>query len=59
MHRSACLYSKLSIVPISTFDYANAFDLLEGKRLNFTRADEPQPPDATAIGEGDMLPICL
>ena len=56
---SFCLYSKLSIVTISTFDNANSFDLLEGKRLNFTSADEPQPPDAAAIGEGDMLAICL
>lgn len=58
-HCALGLYRKLGVVAISPLDDAHPLDLFdwELRDLLFFVADEPNTPDATAIGEGEMLPV--
>ena len=60
MHDFTCgLYPKLTLVAIGPLDNTNPLDLPDGKRFDLLLfvSNEPHTPNATAVCEGDMLPI--
>ena len=53
------LEDELSIVAIRPPQQPHPLDLLAGEGRQIPRADEPYLPNATAIGEGEALALCV
>src|SRR5215471_14149618 len=51
------LEGKLRVVAICSAYQPDSLDLLAGEGGQIARADEPHPPNATAVGEGETLAL--
>jgi hypothetical protein len=53
------LEDELGIVAICPPEQSHPLDLLARKRRQLARADEPDSPNAAAVGEGEALPLSV